>query len=111
MTGWTFLAPLYSGIISLVLGYFVARVKQARTEKEDGKNENMLVKEALAAILFSEMFRIYNQYGGDDDGASIPAKEQKRMKILHDAYHALGYNHEGDAMFSAVMKKTAVVSM
>ena len=62
------------------------------------------VNQALGALLRHEMFDIYEIYKAED---SVPADILEEMDSLHEAYHALGYNHIGDKIHEEIMKKPA----
>lgn len=108
MNSW--LAPIYSGIISLLLGYAVARIKSLKNnfekERSAAAKESKLIKESLGALLRNDMFAIYEKYKGDD---LIPLQTQEEMESLWQAYHGLGFNHAGDTIHSEIMAKKPIV--
>lgn len=62
------------------------------------------VNQALGALLRHEMFDIYEAYKNAD---CVPADVLSEMDSLHEAYHALGYNHLGDKIHAEIMAKKA----
>ncbi len=108
MSSW--LAPIYSGIISLLLGYAVARVKSLRKRADDAKDaadtEYRLVRESLGALLRNDMFAIYEKYKGDEH---VPLQTQEEMESLWQAYHGLCFNHAGDTIHAEIMVKKPIV--
>lgn len=97
---WVYLSPIYTSIISIVVGYLVALIKK-------GKTTDKSIKIALGALLRSDMYTIYEEYRDADE---IPESAQKEMDELWQAYHGLGYNHMGDKLHDEIMqKKTKVI--
>lgn len=90
-----YLAPLYTGIVSAVLGYLIAILKRGRTTDK-------AIKTALGALLRSDMFSIYEMYRDSDE---VPESVQKEIDELWQAYHGLGFNHVGDKVHSEIMNK------
>ena len=62
------------------------------------------VNGALGALLRHEMFDIYETYKDKD---CVPADVLAEMDSLHEAYHALGFNHLGDKIHEEIMRKSA----
>lgn len=94
-----YLSPIYTGLVSALLGYFIAMVKKGRlTDKS--------IKVALGALLRSDMFGIYEQYR---DLEEVPDSIQREMDELWQAYHGLGFNHMGDKVHDEIMKKKTKV--
>ena len=94
-----YLAPLYSGIVSALLGYLIATLK-------NGRKTDKAIKTALGALLRSDMYNIYETYR---DAAEVPESVQKEIDELWQAYHGLGFNHLGDKIHEDIMgKKTKV---
>jgi ABC-type cobalt transport system substrate-binding protein len=96
---WTLLSPLYGGIVSLLLGFFVGKVKNMN------KDQNA-VKSALGALLRHDMFDIFEEYGGQDE---VPAKIKEEMESLYKPYHALGFNNTGTKIYEEIMSKRTKV--
>lgn len=94
-----YLAPIYTGIVSALLGYAIALVKKGRTTDKS-------IKIALGALLRSDMFGIYEQYRDADE---VPEAIQKEIDELWQAYHGLGFNHMGDKVHDEIMKKKTKV--
>jgi ABC-type cobalt transport system substrate-binding protein len=96
---WTLLSPLYGGIVSLLLGFFVGKVKNMN------KDQNA-VKSALGALLRHDMFDIFEEYGGQDE---VPAKIKEEMESLYKPYNALGSNNTGTKIYEEIMSKRTKV--
>ena len=62
------------------------------------------VNQALGALLRHSMYEIYDTY---KDADAVPTDVLEEMDSLHEAYHALGYNHLGDKIHEAIMAKPA----
>ena len=96
---WSFLSPVYGGIVSLLLGFVIGKLQKA-------KNESSAMKTALGALLRNDMFEIYKKYR---DGEEVPADVQEEMHSLYEAYHGLGFNNIGTKIHDEIMgKKTKV---
>ena len=95
MNFWQLLSPIWSTIVSALLGYFVARLKQAKTA-------NKAEHEALGALLRNDMFQIYDQFR---DAEEVPVRTQEEMESLWQAYHGLGFNHTGDKIHDEIVNK------
>lgn len=94
-----FLAPIYSSVISILLGYLIATLKKGRVTDKS-------IKIALGALLRSDMFNIYEQYR---DAVEVPEAIQKEIDELWQAYHGLGFNHMGDKVHDEIMSKKTKV--
>ena len=94
-----YLAPIYSGVVSILLGYLIASLKKGRTTDKS-------IKIALGALLRSDMFNIYELYR---DAEEVPEAIQKEIDELWQAYHGLGFNHMGDKVHDEIMKKKTKV--
>ena len=93
------ISPIYSSLISLLVGYLIARLKQIKTA-------NRAEREALGALLRNDMFEIYEQYR---DAEEVPTRYQEEMASLYKAYHGLGFNNLGTKIHDEIMaKKTKV---
>lgn len=95
MNYWSMLSPIYGGIVSLLLGYFVARFKNAKAESKAEKT-------ALGALLRNDMYGIYRKYRDADE---VPAEVQEEMHSLGEAYHSLGFNATGTKIHDEIMAK------
>lgn len=95
MNYWTMLSPIYGGIVSLLLGYFIARFKNAKAESK-------AEREALGALLRNDMFDIYECYR---DEPEVPVRIQEEMESLYNAYHGLGFNGTGTKIHNEIMAK------
>lgn len=62
------------------------------------------VNQALGALLRHSMYEIYDTY---KDASAVPTDVLEEMDSLHEAYHALGYNHMGDKIHKQIMDKPA----
>ena len=94
-----YLAPIYTGLVSALLGYLIAVVKKTHTTDKS-------IKIALGALLRSDMFAIYETYR---DTEEVPESIQKEMDELWQAYHGLGFNHLGDKVHKEIMDKRTKV--
>lgn len=93
------ISPIYSSVISLIVGYLVARLRQM-------KNANKAEREALGALLRNDMFVIYETYRDEEE---VPTRFQEEMASLYKAYHGLGFNNLGTKIHDEIMaKKTKV---
>lgn len=93
------LSPIYSSVISLIVGYLVARLRQM-------KSANKAEREALGALLRNDMFVIYETYRDEEE---VPTRFQEEMASLYKAYHGLGFNNLGTKIHDEIMaKKTKV---
>lgn len=96
---WTFVSPIYGGIVTLMLASVVAQVKKI---KESSKAEH----DALGALLRNDMFVIYETYRDEEE---VPLRYQEEMESLYTAYHGLGFNNTGTKIHDEIMaKKTKV---
>lgn len=95
-----YLAPIYTGIISALLGYLFARLKAANTAVR-------AEREALGALLRNDMFEIYETYR---DAQEVPVRIQEEMDSLYAAYHGLGFNNTGTKIHDEIMKKKTQVN-
>ncbi len=93
------LSPIYSSVISLIVGYLVARLRQM-------KNANKAEREALGALLRNDMFMIYETYR---DAEEVPTRYQEEMASLYKAYHGLGFNNLGTKIHDEIMSKKTKV--
>ena len=93
------LMPIYTGIISALVGYLIAKLKAMQiTSKAE--------HEALGALLRNDMFEIYETFR---DSETVPVRIQEEMDSLYRAYHNLGYNNTGTKIHDEIMaKKTEV---
>lgn len=96
---WVFISPIYGGIVSLLLGFFIGKVKNANKDQKS-------IKEALGALLRHDMFDIFEEYGGGDE---VPAKIKEEIESLYRPYHALGFNHTGTKIYEEIMGKRTKV--
>lgn len=97
---WDLLSPIYGGVVSLLLGFVIGRLKKA-------KRDNKAVGEALGALLRNAMFQIYDEYRDADE---VPVQVQEEMSSLYKPYHDLGFNHTGTKIHDEIMgKKTKVI--
>lgn len=95
MNGWALLSPLYTAIVSLLLGFVVGRLKKVR-------KATAAERDALGALLRHDMFEIYEQYR---DAEEVPIRAQEEMASLYEAYHGLGFNHTGTKIHDEIMHK------
>lgn len=96
---WTFISPIYGGIVTLILATIVTQFKKI---KDNSKAEH----DALGALLRSDMFVIYETYRDDNE---VPLRYQEEMESLYRAYHGLGFNNTGTKIHDEIMaKKTSV---
>lgn len=94
-----FISPVYSVIVSLLLGYFIGAFKKV---KRSSKAE----KDALGALLRNAMFKIHEEYR---DANEVPANVQEEMDNLYKPYHELGFNSVGTKIHDEIMKKPTKV--
>ena len=83
-----------SGLWSVILKLVDYWINSRKKETVEGK--------ALGALLRHAMYDIYENYKSEE---SVPADVQEEMDSLHEAYHALGYNHMGDKIHHDIMAK------
>lgn len=95
----SYLAPIYTGIVSAIIGYLLGKIKQMNKET---KAERM----ALGALLRNDMFRIYEKYR---DADTVPARTQEEIDYLYAAYHGLGFNNVGTKIHDEIMAKPTEV--
>lgn len=96
---WQFIAPLYSALASLLLGFLLGRLKKIRSTAT-------AEREALGALLRHDMFEIYETYR---DAEEVPVRSQEEMASLYAAYHGLGFNHTGTKIHDEIMHKPTKV--
>lgn len=94
------LSPIYSSVISLIVGYLAARLRQIKTA-------NKAEREALGALLRNDMFEIYENYRDADE---VPVRFQEEMSSLYQAYHGLGFNNTGTKIHDEIMSKKTKLS-
>lgn len=95
----SYITPIYTGLISALLGYCLAKVRQM-------KQESKAERQALGALLRNDMFRIYEKYR---DAAEVPASTQEEIDSLYAAYHGLGFNNVGTKIHDEIMAKPTEV--
>ncbi len=96
---WALLSPIYGGLVSLLLGYAIGKLKQM-------KGESKAERTALGALLRNDMYDIFRKYRDEDE---VPAEVQEEMHSLYEAYHGLGFNNLGTKIHDDIMsKKTRV---
>lgn len=95
----SYLAPIYTGVVSALLGYALAKLKQV-------KQETKAERQALGALLRNDMFRIYEKYR---DASAVPARTQEEIDSLYAAYHGLGFNNVGTKIHDEIMAKPTEV--
>ena len=100
MNYWTLLSPIYSGLVSLLVGFLIGKIQRMKTE---GKAE----RQALGALLRNDMFSIYRKYR---DAEEVPSEIQEEMHSLHDAYHGLGFNAMGTKICNEIMAKPTKIT-
>lgn len=93
------LSPIYSSVISLIVGYLAARLRQIKTA-------NKAEREALGALLRNDMFMIYETYRDEEE---VPTRYQEEMASLYKAYHGLGFNNLGTKIHDEIMSKKTKV--
>lgn len=99
MNVWSFISPIYGGIVTLILAYVVNQFKKITAG-------NKAEREALGALLRNDMFEIYENYRDADE---VPVRFQEEMDSLYSAYHGLGFNNTGTKIHDEIMaKKTKV---
>lgn len=96
---WDLIAPIYSALASLLLGFLVGRLKRY-------KSTATAEREALGALLRHDMFEIYETYR---DASEVPVRSQEEMASLYAAYHGLGFNHTGTKIHEEIMHKPTKV--
>lgn len=89
------LQPIYTSIVSIVLGFLIGRIKKL-------KSSTQAANEALGALLRNAMFDIYDLYR---DTETVPADIQEEMDSLYKAYHGLGFNNMGTKIHDEIMSK------
>lgn len=94
-----YISPIYSVVVSLLLGYFIGAFKKV---KRSSKAE----KDALGALLRNAMFKIHEEYR---DATEVPANVQEEMDNLYKPYHELGFNSVGTKIHDEIMKKPTKV--
>ena len=95
MNYWSLLSPIYSGIVSLLVGYLIGKIQRM-------KIANKAERQALGALLRNDMYSIYRKYRDADE---VPAEVQEEMHSLHEAYHGLGFNATGTKICNEIMAK------
>lgn len=96
---WTFLSPIYGGIVSLLLGFVIGKLRSANSEQK-------AIKNALGALLRHDMFDIFEEWSESEE---VPAKIKEEMESLYKPYHELGYNHTGTKIYEEIMAKRTKV--
>ncbi len=99
MNYWSLLAPIYSGLASLLVGYLIGKVQKLNTSSK-------AERQALGALLRNDMFSIYRKYR---DAAEVPVEVQEEMHSLGEAYHNLGFNATGTKIHDEIMAKPTKV--
>lgn len=99
MNYWSLLSPIYSGLVSLLVGFLIGRIQKL-------KSTTKAERQALGALLRNDMYGIYRKYR---DAGEVPAEVQEEMHSLHDAYHALGFNATGTKIHDEIMRKPTKV--
>jgi len=96
---WSLLSPVYSGLVSLLVGFLIGKIQKL---KDASKAE----RQALGALLRNDMYNIYRKYRDADE---VPVEVQEEMHSLGEAYHNLGFNATGTKIHNEIMaKKTKV---
>ena len=95
MNYWSMLSPIYSGLVSLLVGFLIGRIQKLKTYTK-------AEKQALGALLRNDMFSIYRKYR---DAEEVPAEVQEEMHSLGEAYHNLGFNATGTKIHDEIMAK------
>ena len=90
-----YILPVYTALVSAVVGYLIARVRQMRTTAA-------AEHEALGALLRNDMYAIYETYRDADE---VPVSVQDEIDSLYQAYHGLGFNHTGTKIYNDIMEK------
>lgn len=99
MNMWSFISPIYGGVVTLILAYVVNQFKKIQTG-------NKAERDALGALLRNDMFEIYETYRDADE---VPIRFQEEMDSLYSAYHGLGFNNTGTKIHDEIMKKKTKV--
>lgn len=99
MNMWSFISPIYGGVVTLILAYVVNQFKKIQTG-------NKAERDALGALLRNDMFEIYEIYR---DAEEVPVRFQEEMDSLYSAYHGLGFNNTGTKIHDEIMKKKTKV--
>lgn len=99
MNMWSFISPIYGGVVTLILAYVVNQFKKIQTG-------NKAERDALGALLRNDMFEIYETYRDADE---VPVRFQEEMDSLYSAYHGLGFNNTGTKIHDEIMKKKTKV--
>lgn len=99
MNMWSFISPIYGGVVTLILAYVVNQFKKIQTG-------NKAERDALGALLRNDMFEIYETYR---DSEEVPVRFQEEMDSLYSAYHGLGFNNTGTKIHDEIMKKKTKV--
>lgn len=102
----TYIMPIYTTIVGIVIGYLANKVRQLnvkrRSAKETEESELKAIKAGLAILLRRQLYDYYTEYEYQD---SIPASEWSEIEETHKVYNRLGGNHTGDRLFEEMKSK------
>lgn len=99
MNSWALLSPIYSGVVSLLVGFLIGRIQKLKTASK-------AERQALGALLRNDMYSIYRKYRDADE---VPVEVQEEMHSLGEAYHNLGFNATGTKIHDEIMAKPSKV--
>lgn len=99
MNYWALLSPVYSGLVSLLVGFLIGKIQRLKTA-------NKAERTALGALLRNDMYAIYRKYR---DAEEVPVEVQEEMHSLGEAYHGLGFNATGTKIHDEIMAKKSKV--
>lgn len=92
-------------LFTLISGGIIVWCKDLNKKIKERKAEQEALKSGLLAILHDRLFSICNQYLAMD---YIPVDKSEEIldnaKIIYDAYHDLGGNSTGTAIYKKFMK-------
>lgn len=92
-------------LFTLISGGIIVWCKDLSKKNKERKTEQEALKSGLLAILHDRLFSICNQYLAMD---YIPVEKSEEIldnaKIIYDAYHSLGGNGTGTAIYEKFIK-------